>query len=94
MQVCVCLCIVCTGSLGPGTWIPWAYAMAAAIVLFALNGVYQHNSWWKKGGKETVFMDVDPLDSLPSMRAERSRLGGSFQVRSCRSSRSSRSLAA
>lgn len=30
------------GSLGPNTWIPWAYAMAGAVVLFVINGWWQH----------------------------------------------------
>jgi hypothetical protein len=57
--------------------------MLAAIVLFALNGLYQHRSWWIKGGKETVYQEVDPLDRLPSTTSSTGhhhRFGGSFQV--------------
>jgi hypothetical protein len=70
-----------SASLGPNTWIPWCYAMLGAMVLFILNGLYQRSSWWNKGGKETLYEDVDPLERIPS-RQERqiSRLGGSFQV--------------
>lgn len=52
--------------------------MAAAMVLFALNGLYQHRSWWVKGGKETVFADVDA--TLPSEIGHHPHFGGSFQV--------------
>ena len=68
------------GSLGPNTWIPWCYAMLAAIVLFALNGAYQHRSWWRKGGQETLWEDVDAITSLPSTTSQHSGFGRSFQV--------------
>jgi len=71
------------GSLGPSTWIPWCYAMCGAIVLFALNGIYQHKSWWVKGGQDTLYTDVDPLARLPSTTSSVSRFGGSFQVCLC-----------
>lgn len=45
VYVLLCCCVVPAGSLGPNTWIPWCYAMVAALVLFALNGVYQHRTW-------------------------------------------------
>lgn len=69
------------GSLGPNTWVPWCYAMCACVVLFLLNGFYQQRAWWNKGGKETVYEDVDPItvSSLPSFSTTSSRLGGSFQ---------------
>lgn len=54
--------------------------MAAAVVLFALNGVFQYRSWWCKEGHETVFEDVDAITSLPSTTSSGSRFGGSFQV--------------
>jgi hypothetical protein len=54
--------------------------MLAAIVLFAVNGLYQHRSWWKKGGQETVWEDVDAITSLPSTTSTHSGFGRSFQV--------------
>lgn len=68
------------GSLGPNTWVPWCYAMLAAIVIFAANGFYQHRSWWLKGGKETVFADVDSITRLPSTSGASNTFGRSFQV--------------
>jgi hypothetical protein len=54
--------------------------MLGALVLFAVNGLYQHSAWWRKGGKETVFEDVDAVTSLPSTTSVRSGFGSSFQV--------------
>jgi len=68
------------GSLGPKTWVPWCYAMLGALVVFALNGLYQRSSWWTKGGKETMFEDVDAVTSLPSVTSPHSGFGSSFQV--------------
>jgi hypothetical protein len=71
------------GSLGPHTWIPWCYAMAAAVLLFALNGAFQYRTWWRKGGQETEFEDVDAITRLPSVASSTGRFGGSFQVHFC-----------
>ncbi|KAF6257134.1 amino acid permease-domain-containing protein [Scenedesmus sp. NREL 46B-D3] len=66
------------GSLGPMTWLPWLGAMVLALLVFAANGWYQHRTWWRKGGSETHFLDVDAVTSLPSMTGSHT-LGGSFQ---------------
>jgi hypothetical protein len=76
----LCCCLL-AGSLGPNTWVPWCYAMLAAIVIFAANGFYQHRSWWIKGGKETVFAEVDTITRLPSTSGASNTFGRSFQVR-------------
>lgn len=75
-----CASIFLIGSLGPKTWLPWLGAMAAAMVLFALNGLYQWKSWWAKGGKETAFQDIDALTTMPSLTKRPSVLGHNFQV--------------
>ena len=49
-------------------------------MVFALNGLYQRSSWWTKGGKETMFEDVDAVTSLPSVTSPHSGFGSSFQV--------------
>ncbi|WIA30684.1 hypothetical protein OEZ86_000756 [Tetradesmus obliquus] len=67
------------GSLGPSTWLPWLGAMAFAVLVFALNGLYQHRTWWRKGGKETMYEEVDAQTSMPSITAGSSQFGGSFQ---------------
>jgi hypothetical protein len=72
--------LLSAGSLGPNTWVPWCYAMLAAIVIFAANGFYQHRSWWLKGGKETVFAEVDTITRLPSTSGASNTFGRSFQV--------------
>eukprot|EP00775_Hariotina_reticulata_P009041 gene9041-9212_t len=72
------------GSLGPQTWTPWCYSMIAAMVMFALNGLYQHRSWWVKGGKETVYQEVEPAatDKLPSstLTVDHHHFGSSFET--------------
>jgi hypothetical protein len=65
--------------------------MVFALLVFALNGLYQHRSWWRKGGKELMYEDIDAVTSMPSITSGRSQFGGSFQVRSSSSSSSSRS---
>jgi hypothetical protein len=84
MLVCVAVLSLFSGSLGPQTWLPWCYSMLAAIVLFALNGLYQHRSWWIKGGQETVYQEVEPaaMDKLPSSKLsmDHHHFGSSFQV--------------
>jgi hypothetical protein len=54
--------------------------MVFALLVFAANGWYQHRSWWRKGGSDTHFMELDAATSMPSMTAH-GQLGGSFQVR-------------
>lgn len=68
------------GSLGPGTWFPWLGAMGAALLMFAANGLYQHQAWWRKGGKETMYEDVNALTRQPSALSGRLVLGHSFEV--------------
>jgi hypothetical protein len=55
--------------------------MVFAVLMFGVNGLYQHRTWWRKGGKETLFEDIDAVTSMPSMTSGRSQFGGSFQVR-------------
>ena len=62
------------------TWLPWLGAMVLALLVFAANGWYQHRTWWRKGGNETHFLELDVHTSMPSMTGH-AELGGSFQVR-------------
>jgi hypothetical protein len=62
------------------TWLPWLGAMLLALLVFAANGWYQHRSWWRKGGSETHFLELDAATSMPSNTAH-GQLGGSFEVR-------------
>lgn len=62
------------------TWLPWLGSMVVALLVFAANGWYQHNSWWVKGGQETHFVDLDVDTKMPAMTGS-SQLGGSYQVR-------------
>jgi hypothetical protein len=55
--------------------------MVLAVLMFCANGFYQHRTWWRKGGKETLFEDIDAVTSMPSITSGRSQFGGSFQVR-------------
>jgi hypothetical protein len=55
--------------------------MVFAVLMFGVNGWYQHRTWWSKGGKETHFEDIDAVTSMPSTTSGRSlQFGGSFQV--------------
>lgn len=62
------------------TWLPWLGAMVLALLVYAANGWYQHRTWWRKGGNETHFLELDAHTSMPSMTGH-AELGGSFQVR-------------
>ncbi|KAI8467780.1 MAG: amino acid permease-domain-containing protein [Monoraphidium minutum] len=68
------------GSLGPGTWLPWLGAMAAAVLMYAANGAFQYRSWWLKGGKDSAFEDVDAVTRAPSALSAGSVFGRSFMV--------------
>jgi hypothetical protein len=62
------------------TWLPWLGAMVLALLVFAANGWYQHRTWWRKGGSETHFMELDAATSMPSITGHE-HLGQSFEVR-------------
>lgn len=63
------------------TWLPWLGAMVLALAIFAGNGIYQHRSWWVKGGRETHYVDVDILTQMPAGPAAHHHLGDHFEVR-------------
>jgi hypothetical protein len=54
--------------------------MLLALIIFAGNGLYQHRSWWVKGGRETHYMDVDILTQMPAGPAAHHHLGDHYEV--------------